>query len=178
MLQGPEPSPRGGDGAAGAEEGPRWPLPRWKADGDMCPRKKTPAGSKDCICDQFVSLPREKKQLSASQCRVPDCEGAPLALRPGRRSSSQGWGGAPGCPSHPTAHHCPLGPPHHPPIPTGISRQVFPWGAGSRGGRAPSKSQQRTRRLFRIERRSLVCSTSCEMKIHPKCKFGPLKRRM
>lgn len=82
--------------------------------------------------------------------------------------------------AHPTPQPItvPLGHPTTPRSQRGSADRFSHGVQGAGGGQAPSKSQQRTRRLFRIERRSLVCSTSCEMKIHPKCKFGPLKRRV
>jgi len=86
-----------------------------------------------------LSRGQAQLQLSASQRRVPGCEGSALA-------PPSGWGGGeraadgeraapPGCPSHPAAHHPHLRPPHRP----GISRQDFPWDRREPRGKSTKK---------------------------------------
>lgn len=124
-----------------------------------------------------LSCRQGKIQLSASQHRVPGCKGTPLTPRSGRVRGEQAAaaeeGAPPKCPSHPTAHHLHLRPPHQPPQSRQESADKISHGHLQRArGESTKKSQQRSRRLLCTERESHTCGTSYEMKIHPNANLG------
>lgn len=125
-----------------------------------------------------LSCCQGKIQLSASQHRVPDCRGAPLALWSGwvrgERAAAKERGTPPGCPSHPAAHHPHPRPHHQPPSPDRNQQTRCPMGVHREwtAGEAPIKSQQRARRPPCVERESHTRSTSYEMKIHSNANWG------
>lgn len=138
--------------------------------------KKTPAGSRDCIVTN-LSCCQGKIQLSASQHGVPDCRGAPLALRSGwvrgERAAAKERRTPPECLSHPTAHHHHPRPPHQPPSPDRNQQTRCPMAVHREPGvEVPRKSQQCARHLPCVERESYTRSTSCEMKIQPNANWG------
>lgn len=160
--------------STGAEEGPHWAVPLWKEDGDICPHKKTPAGSKDCVCDQFVLLPRKNpaSNITTQSTRLQGHSPATAVwLGERRASSSQAEGSTSQVPISPCSPSPSPQATHQ--IPMGISRQVFPQvSAESWKREVPRKSQQHARRLLCIERQSHTCSTSYKMKIHPNANSG------